>query len=518
VARIWLIPLVALGLKRVLPMKNSLKCALVAAFLLVGGSAARSAQATNEPAKIALTGHRFLFVVETSSQSRRFEAANRQAVFNLVLGGLFGQMRTGDTFGLWTYNDEVHPGDFPVTVWDSERTLELAGQVAAYLQKQKYARQADSVKLVASLRELSDRVGDFNVFIVSTGRDAMAGTPFDQNVNAAYEVYAKRPGPLMKVPIITSFFVRKGRPIRSSVVLAGEKITLPERPVTLPRRALEGTNATNVVANSVKASPAPEDSSTASPPLPSGAVVASTSAASSLATSNAAPARPLRKVMQIITKTNSSPKLDSSLASSTSDTPLPGEIPSSPEPSPTTPAPASVPIAAVASPDGPVSPGTKDSVASNDAITTGLIEARPGTGNATVPGPIMNLALRPSATAGPTASSTPDAPSSLLPEPRVPVSSSFSGAPMTVAARERGTDQASGQTATPSLPAMSAAALPPPAGLPAGVMLAIGGVLFAAAGFLLVVVLRRQPPSRGSLITQSMGTAPTRGDLVVRPD
>src|SRR5688572_22477019 len=74
----------------------------------------------------AQDGHRFLFVVDISAAMRETDAANRQALFEMLFTGLDGQMRTGDTFGLWFYNDKLHTGIFPIQIWDEKDPLSVA--------------------------------------------------------------------------------------------------------------------------------------------------------------------------------------------------------------------------------------------------------------------------------------------------------------------------------------------------------------------------------------------------------
>jgi len=76
-------------------------------------------------------------------------------------------------------------------------------------------------------------------------------------------------------------------------------------------------------------------------------------------------------------------------------------------------------------------------------------------------------------------------------------------APIAVAAREL---DAQVEPALPELrPPLQVVSVVAQPGLSAGVLLGFGAVLLAAAGFLMLVALRRvRPPANGSLITQSM--------------
>src|SRR5208283_4760344 len=54
------------------------------------------------------TDNRFLFIINTSSAMRHETNGVQQAVLGLLKSAMQGQMRDGDTFGLWTYDDQLH--------------------------------------------------------------------------------------------------------------------------------------------------------------------------------------------------------------------------------------------------------------------------------------------------------------------------------------------------------------------------------------------------------------------------
>src|SRR6266404_1615327 len=98
------------------------------------------------PARAAIDnvpdGNRFLFVVETSLASSRLEHGGRQAAFDLIYSGIYGQMRSGDTFGLWTFHETVFAGVYAVQTWTPESNLELATRAGQFLRSQHYDRTA----------------------------------------------------------------------------------------------------------------------------------------------------------------------------------------------------------------------------------------------------------------------------------------------------------------------------------------------------------------------------------------
>lgn len=429
-----------------------------------------------EPAKPAPDGHRFLFVVETSADNRKSEAANRQAVFDLIVGAVHGHMRTGDTFGIWTFSDDVRTGEFPMTVYASERALEIAGQAATFLQSRKYSRRPDYKPVIKQLRTLADSIADFNVFILSSGQYRMEGTPFDQNINAAFEAFKKRPAKLARLPLVTSFIVRKGRPSGGSVVLAGERIALPERPPSI--------------------APAPAAASNAPPTaVASSATNVLNPAIATATTTPTNPSPALPKVFQIITHSNRPSPAIPAIATATTNNPPPA--PSS-RPDPAAAIAQAIPTNAAPSPvtsDNPTPTGSIPSAPTPDQLIA-TIDPVPNPSGGQTPTndraaysvtPITSILAAAANAASETplrvAAREPAAPHSSTPPPETSTSAS---------------------TKTPAVAAV--AVLPaPPIGLSPAALLAIGGTLLGATCLLVVLVLRRTPPpTRGSLISQSM--------------
>ncbi len=367
-----------------------------------------------------------------------------------------------------------------MTVYASERALEIAGQAATFLQSRKYSRKPDYKPVIKQLRVLADSIADFNVFILSSGQHRMEGTPFDQNINAAFEAFKKRPAKLARLPLVTSFIVRKGRPSGGSVVLAGERIALPERPPPI-------TPAPAVASNAPPAALAATATNSLSPTL----------AITTPPPTNPPPALP--KVFQFITHSN---RPSAAVAMATTNNPLPAP-PLQPDPAAalvqsisTNVAPTSLTSANPApAPPGPVPPTS----APDPLVATVDRVPNPGAG----PAPTNDrtaYSVTPITSILAAAANSSEAP--LRVAAREPVSPSPSASPS--APPPPAETPTSASTKTPAVAA--AAVLPAPSiGLSPATLLAIGGTLLGATCLLVILVLRRTPPpTRGSLISQSM--------------
>jgi hypothetical protein len=182
-----------------------------------------------KPAPQLPRGERFLFVVDTSSSMKRLDAANRQALFDLIYYGLNGRMLSNDTFGLWFFDEKAYTGEFPMQVWHPNKNLELASQAATFLKGRRYRGETRLQPVVSNLLSVIRTVKNVNIVIISDGDTAFAGTSFDQAINTSYTVRAReRRGE--KKPFVTTLVARNGSIVGGSVKIAGEPIQLPERP------------------------------------------------------------------------------------------------------------------------------------------------------------------------------------------------------------------------------------------------------------------------------------------------
>ncbi len=102
------------------PAGRLLSWALVAGFLLVAIMAPSAAGAQANAAKAPLSSNRWLLVVDTSRAMHRRSGAVLKAVEELLMSDLNGQLRRGDTLGLWTFNKDLYAGRFPLQTWSPE--------------------------------------------------------------------------------------------------------------------------------------------------------------------------------------------------------------------------------------------------------------------------------------------------------------------------------------------------------------------------------------------------------------
>jgi hypothetical protein len=176
---------------------------------------------TASPRKTASSS--FLLVVDTSFSMAPQKAVLCITAHELIYGGIRDQMKPGDTFSLWTFNQDTDTQQFPVLEWNPDRKVFLANQVSVYLNNQPFQKISRLDKALPEILGLTRDSRKLTVLILSDGLEFFQGTPFDVSIN---EVYRERSRELRQAgkPFITLLQAMDGQIVGWSVAGAVEAI------------------------------------------------------------------------------------------------------------------------------------------------------------------------------------------------------------------------------------------------------------------------------------------------------
>ncbi len=181
--------------------------------------------------------NRWLIVVETSRAMQRRAEAAQQIAASLAASGMNGQMRTGDTLGLWTFNDELHTGGFELQEWSPEKSQRIATRVLEFLRGQKHERDGRIERVSGDLNEVVKDSPFITVLIVSDGSSAKLGTPFDDQIAANFKDWQAQQS-RAQMPFITVLRAANGGLTDFLVNTPPFPLELPELPENrLPKAA-----------------------------------------------------------------------------------------------------------------------------------------------------------------------------------------------------------------------------------------------------------------------------------------
>ncbi len=206
------------------------RCSVVAAAWMLSLGSLTAQTATNTAAVTNSTPEdRILVIVETSSAMQKRAENVQKLVGEMFSSGLGGDMRSGDTVGMWTFNDELQTGQFPLQRWTKATRQRVAVTMVQFLQQQRFEKTARPAVFWETLTNIVARSERITVVIVSSGSEPIKGTPFDESIAQNYlkNDDAQRKA---KMPFVTILRAYRGKFVGFSVCLPPWPMELPEYP------------------------------------------------------------------------------------------------------------------------------------------------------------------------------------------------------------------------------------------------------------------------------------------------
>ena len=205
----------------------SSKLALTVALL--GALPFTSLSAEPAPAEKPGTPNRWLVIVDTSSRMESRSEAARQITKMLIVSGMDGQMRRGDSLGLWTFNQNLYAGQFPLQEIKPETSRVTARRADDFLQELKNEKSSRLDKVLPEMMRLIKASEYITVVLISHGDNKIHGTPFDDKINEAYRTWRDQQNK-NQMPFITVLRARRGEITDFSVNMPPWPLQLPPLP------------------------------------------------------------------------------------------------------------------------------------------------------------------------------------------------------------------------------------------------------------------------------------------------
>jgi hypothetical protein len=134
--------------------------------------------------------NRFLFVIDTSSAMKSRTNGLEEAVTSLLASDMKGELRKGDTIGLWTYSDSLSTA-FPMQVWSEAKRDDIINGVREHLHILLYDKRSHLEKAWPAIHQVVAASERLTVVLIFDGTDVIKGTPFDKDINSLHKQYAR---------------------------------------------------------------------------------------------------------------------------------------------------------------------------------------------------------------------------------------------------------------------------------------------------------------------------------------
>lgn len=264
---------------------------------------------------------RFLVIYDISNGMEK-RATNAQRVLGqMFASGLNGELERGDQIGAWTFNDELHTGEFALMRWVPQTGPILSATLEQFIQRQRYSKSPRFAPVMAQLTNVVADSDKLTVILVSDGSTAPVGTLFDDQIAEAFKLNFTEQRRLA-MPFVTILRAVNGR-------FVSLRVNTPPWPIELP--AYPGALATHPPPTN----PPPSTPATSTPAPP---VVPVVPEPLPVARTNPAPARATNVIVvdstppQFPERTNPSPAVVAAPASPPSNPPPAQMTPTNPSP------------------------------------------------------------------------------------------------------------------------------------------------------------------------------------------
>ena len=147
-------------------------CVLLAALALPG----------NTPAQP--TGpQRWLLVFDLSATMKSRLPATEDVLKTFFATSAGGRLHEGDFIAVWTYDQKLHPGQFPMITWNPAEATSVRTNLTAFLDARRFTGEARLAALQPALGEVITNSERLTVIIFCDGASEMSSTPYDSGIN-----------------------------------------------------------------------------------------------------------------------------------------------------------------------------------------------------------------------------------------------------------------------------------------------------------------------------------------------
>lgn len=200
--------------------------ALLLAALLGGMAAIPGLRA--QPA-VRKVDNRFLFVFDTSADMKRRVAAVQNAIKGILATSANGQLHSNDSIGVWTFDQQLQTGQFPLQRWNSDHAVMMASTINSFVGSQRYSKTTSFDVLLPLLNKVVQSSERLTVVVFCDGYGEIHGTPYDTGVN---QVFQQRQSERQKArqPIVIVLHSQLGQYVDCMVSFPPQPVSFPEFP------------------------------------------------------------------------------------------------------------------------------------------------------------------------------------------------------------------------------------------------------------------------------------------------
>jgi hypothetical protein len=192
---------------------------------------------------------RWLLVFDMSSAMKKRLPALSTEITKIFASNMGYKLHSGDSVGVWTFDTQVHMGQFSLLTWQPADAALVATNLMRFIGKQDFKGKTEFAALQPLLSQVIHSSERLTVLIFADGEGEVEGTPYDDGINenlAAGMAERKK----HREPVVVVLRTQQGKFVGATVNYPPTEMTIPPFP------QLQVAEATNPPPP-VKAAPAP---------------------------------------------------------------------------------------------------------------------------------------------------------------------------------------------------------------------------------------------------------------------
>ena len=131
--------------------------------------------------------NRILLIFDTSSAMKKRQPDEDKAINQLFAITLNGRLHRGDTVGVWTFNRDLHIGQFPLQEWNDQQVTMVPDEIVGFLKKQHYAKETSFDDLLPTLNQVVHNSPRLTIFIFCDGDGEVKDIPGTDAINTSFK-------------------------------------------------------------------------------------------------------------------------------------------------------------------------------------------------------------------------------------------------------------------------------------------------------------------------------------------
>jgi hypothetical protein len=155
--------------------------------------------------------------------------AVQKALDTLLATSVNGQLHLGDSVGVWTFDQELHAGQFPLQYWKPDDAPMIASNIVKFVKKQRYVNKTVFDALQPLLNQVVQGSERLTVLIFCDGKGEIHGTPYDTGINQIFQ-QRQRERQKGELPIIIGLRSQRGQYVGCMLSFPPQPVSLPEFP------------------------------------------------------------------------------------------------------------------------------------------------------------------------------------------------------------------------------------------------------------------------------------------------